>query len=75
MLKSEAFCGQLIKITHGAYKGAVGIIYRTALNTARVLLASKEAKEDWGHFIMLNMGTWNHSMQILSPKLHPLMLR
>lgn len=48
MLKSEAFCGQLIKITYGAYKGSVGIIYRTALNTARVLLASKEAKKDWG---------------------------
>ena len=48
MLKSEAFCGQLIKIAHGAYKGSVGIIYRTALNAARVLLASKEAKEDWG---------------------------
>lgn len=48
MLKSEAFCGQLIKITHGAYKGSVGIIYRTALNAARVLLATKEAKEDWG---------------------------
>lgn len=48
MLKSEAFCGQLIKITHGAYKGSVGIIYRTALNVARVLLASKEAKKDWG---------------------------
>lgn len=50
MLKSEAFCGQLIKITYGAYKGSVGIIYRTALNAARVLLASKEAKEDWGAF-------------------------
>lgn len=49
MLKSEAFCGQLIKITYGAYKGSVGIIYRTALNAARVLLATKEAKEDWGH--------------------------
>lgn len=49
MLKSEAFCGQLIKITYGAYKGSVGIIYCTALNTARVLLATKEAKEDWGH--------------------------
>lgn len=48
MLKSEAFCGQLIKITHGAYKGSVGIIYRTALNAARVLLATKEAKENWG---------------------------
>lgn len=48
MLKSEAFCGQLIKIAHGAYKGSVGIIYRTALNAARVLLASKEAKKDWG---------------------------
>lgn len=48
MLKSEAFCGQLIKIAHGAYKGSVGIIYRTVLNAARVLLASKEAKEDWG---------------------------
>lgn len=48
MLKSEAFCGQLIKITYGAYKGSVGIIYRTALNAARVLLATKEAKEDWG---------------------------
>lgn len=48
MLKSEAFCGQLIKIAHGAYKGSVGIIYRTAFNAARVLLASKEAKEDWG---------------------------
>lgn len=48
MLKSEAFCGQLIKITYGAYKGSVGIIYRTALNAARVLLASKEAKKDWG---------------------------
>lgn len=48
MLKSEAFCGQLIKITYGDYKGSVGIIYRTALNTARVLLATKEAKEDWG---------------------------
>lgn len=49
MLKSEAFCGQLIKITHGAYKGSVGIIYRTALNVAHVLLATKEAKKDWGH--------------------------
>lgn len=48
MLKSEAFCGQLIKITYGAYKGSVGIIYRTTLNAARVLLASKEAKKDWG---------------------------
>lgn len=48
MLKSEAFCGQLIKIAHGAYKGSVGIIYRTVPNAARVLLASKEAKEDWG---------------------------
>ena len=48
MLKSDAFCGQLIKITYGAYKGSVGIIYRTTLNAARVLLASKEAKEDWG---------------------------
>lgn len=49
MLKSEAFCGQLIKITYGAYKGSVGIIYHTALNAACVLLATKEAKENWGH--------------------------
>jgi hypothetical protein len=48
MLKSEAFCGQLIKITYGAYKGNVGIIYHTAPNAARVLLATKEAKKDWG---------------------------
>lgn len=48
MLESEAFCGQLIKITYGAYKGNVGIIYHTAPNVARVLLATKEAKKDWG---------------------------
>lgn len=48
MLESEAFCGQLIKITYGAYKGNVGIIYHTAPNAARVLLATKEAKKDWG---------------------------
>lgn len=47
MLKSEAFCGQLIKIMHGAYKGNVGIIYHTAPTAARVLLATKEAKKDW----------------------------
>lgn len=47
MLKSEAFCGQLIKITYGAYKGNVGIIYHTAPTAARVLLATKEAKKDW----------------------------
>lgn len=47
MLKSEAFCGQLIKITYGAYKGNVGIIYHTAPTAARVLLAAKEAKKDW----------------------------
>lgn len=47
MLKSEAFCGQLIKIMHGAYKGNVGIIYHTAPTAARVLLAAKEAKKDW----------------------------
>lgn len=47
MLKSEAFCGQLIKIMHDAYKGNVGIIYHTAPTAARVLLATKEAKKDW----------------------------
>ncbi len=45
MLKSDAFCGQLIKITYGAYKGSVGIIYRTTLNAALVLLALEEDKK------------------------------
>lgn len=45
MLKSEAFEGQHIKITHGAYKGSVGIIYRISLNAALVLLALEEDKK------------------------------
>lgn len=47
MLNSEAFCGQLIKITHGAYKGKVGIIYHTYSPKAHVMLANEEATEKW----------------------------
>ena len=69
MLKSEAFCGQLIKIAHGAYKGSVGIIYRTALNAARVLLASKEAKEDWGSLYYVEYADMCTCQQKLDTKL------
>lgn len=47
MLKSEAFCGQLVKITHGDYKGKVGIIYHTYSPKAHVMLANEEATEKW----------------------------
>lgn len=47
MLKSEAFRGQLVKITCGAYKGSIGIIFNTSCNTAVVVIAVKETKEDW----------------------------
>ena len=47
MLKSDAFCGQLIKITRGTYKGSVGIIYHTYAPNAHVILATEEADEKW----------------------------
>lgn len=47
MLKSEAFRGQLVKITCGAYKGKVGIIYHTYSPKAHVMLANEEATEKW----------------------------
>lgn len=48
MLKSEAFRGQLVKITCGVYKGSIGIIYNTSCNIADVVIAVKEAKKEWG---------------------------
>lgn len=71
MLKSEAFCGQLIKITYGAYKGSVGIIYRTALNAARVLLATKEAKEDWGRLYYVEYADMEQFYANTTPQVTP----
>lgn len=47
MLESEAFRGQLVKITYGVYKGRVGIIYHPSSPLAHVTIAAKEANEDW----------------------------
>ena len=47
MLESEAFKGQLIKVTSGAYQGKRGIIYTKDVYDANVWLEAEDSEKDF----------------------------